>query len=174
MLLISLKIQDTTKIKILELQLFQSDQKIWLNYCREYFSSVLDTLTCWLSISALSQGFLGIYVTTLFPGHNFGNKLAMRVAFFFKIFKIWCKFKKFGKDWQIFFGFGDNGIWIGFVKNWLLPRENTCHRECISCERVSRFHILLRKNFLKWSSFKLIKKFDKTTVVKISVVFWTL
>ena len=158
----------------MELKLFQSDQKIWLKHCREDFSSVSDTLTCWLSISVLSKGFLSIYVTTLFPGHNFGNKLAIRDNFFFKIFKILCKFQKFGKNLQIFFGFGDNGIWIRCVKDWLLPRENTCHRECISCETVSRFHILLRKNFLKWSSFKLIKKFDKTTVVKISVVFWTL
>ena len=26
------------------------------------------------------------------------------------------------------FGFGDNGIWIGSVKNALLLRQNTCHR----------------------------------------------
>ena len=169
----SLKTSDTAKTEFSELEFFQIDKKIWQNYCREYFSSVSDHLTCWLSISVLSQEFLGIYVTTLFPGLNFGNKLAMRVTFFFKIFKIWCKFQKFGKNWQIFFCFGDDGIWIGCVKDWLLPRENTCHGECISCQTVSRFQILLRKNFLKWSSFRLIKKYDKTTFTKISMVFWT-
>ena len=154
----SLKTSDTTKIEFFELKFFQIDKKIWQNYCREDFSSVSEHLTCWLSISVLSQGFLGIYITTLFAGHNFGNKLAMRVIFVFKTFKIWCTFQKFGKTWQIFFGFGDNRIWIGCVKDWLLTRENTCHRECISCETVSRFQILLRKNFLNWSSFRLIKK----------------
>ena len=56
----SLKIWDTTKTKILELKLFQSDRNIWQNYCREDFCSFSNTLTCWLAVSVLTQGFLGI------------------------------------------------------------------------------------------------------------------
>ena len=56
----SLKISDTTKTEFFELKLFGSDQKIWQNFCRAYFSSVSDPLTCWLSISVLTQGVLGI------------------------------------------------------------------------------------------------------------------
>ena len=170
----SLKTPDIAKTEFSELEFFQIDKKIWQNYCREDFSSVSGHLTCWLSISVLLQGFLGIYVTTLFPGHNLGNKLAMRVTFFIKIFKIWCKFQKFEKNWQIFFGFGDDGIWIGCVKDWLLPRGNTCQRESISYQILSRSQILITQNFLNWSSFRLIKKHDKTRPVKISGVFRTL
>ena len=41
----SLKISETTKTKLCELKLFQSDQIISQYYCREDFSSVSDTLT---------------------------------------------------------------------------------------------------------------------------------
>ena len=60
MLTNSLKISDTTKTEFLEQKFFQIDRKIWQNYCREDFNSVLDLLTCWLSISVLTPGFLGI------------------------------------------------------------------------------------------------------------------
>ena len=56
----SLKISDTTKTEFFGLMVFQNDEKIWQNYCNEDFSSVWDPLTCWLSISILTQGFWGI------------------------------------------------------------------------------------------------------------------
>ena len=56
----SLKIWDTTKKKIIELKFFQIGKKIWQNYCLEDSRSVLDTLTCWLSIRVLTLGFLGV------------------------------------------------------------------------------------------------------------------
>ena len=63
MLTNSLKISDTTKTEFFELIFFQSDQKIWQKYCRADLSSdsdPLNPLTCWLSISVLTRGFLGI------------------------------------------------------------------------------------------------------------------
>ena len=63
MLTNSLKISDTTKREFFELMFFQSDQKIWQKYCRADLSSdsdPLNPLTCWLSISVLTRGFLGI------------------------------------------------------------------------------------------------------------------
>ena len=56
----SLKISDTTRKDFLERIPFQSDQKIWQKYFRGDLSSFLPTLTCWLSISVLIQGFLAI------------------------------------------------------------------------------------------------------------------
>ena len=55
-----LQIIDTIKAEFLELIFFESDQKIWQNFCREDLTSVPDLLTCWLSIIVLTQGFLGI------------------------------------------------------------------------------------------------------------------
>ena len=55
----SLKISDTSKKAFMRLIFFGSDQKISQKYCRTDLSTVSDPLTCWLSISALIQGFLG-------------------------------------------------------------------------------------------------------------------
>ena len=96
-----LKISNTTKRTVFELKLWQSDEEIWEIYCLAEFSSVSDLLTCWLSITLLTQGILVIYVTTFFTVYNFGYISAMRLIFFFKMFKFWSKFqklrKKFGK-----------------------------------------------------------------------------
>ena len=99
----SLKISDTTKTKFFELKSFQSDKKIWQNYCREVFSSLSDFLTSWLSITILTEGFLAIYVTTLLAVYNFGNTSAIKAIFFFKMFKIWRRFQKFWKKLRKFF-----------------------------------------------------------------------
>ena len=56
----SLQISDTARQNFLELKFFQIDKKLWQNYCRKDLSSFSDTLTCWLSISVLTQDFLGI------------------------------------------------------------------------------------------------------------------
>ena len=53
-----------------KLKFFQSDWKIWKDYCRADLSSISDPLTCWLSISLLTRGFLGILVTTHFTGYE--------------------------------------------------------------------------------------------------------
>ena len=157
----SLKISDTTKTKFFELKSFQSDKKIWQNYCREVFSSLSDFLTSWLSITILTEGFLAIYVTTLLAVYNFGNTSAIKAIFFFKMFKIWRRFQKFWKKLRKIFFFGDNSLWIGSVKHSLLPRENTCHRESTCYQRVSRFQILLRQNFSNRNYFKVTKTMSK-------------
>ena len=56
----SLKILDTSKAEFFGLIFFQSDQKIWQKFCRAYLSRVPDPLTCCLSISVMTRGFLGI------------------------------------------------------------------------------------------------------------------
>ena len=70
----SRKILDTTKTEFSELICFRSDQKVWLKYCRADLRSLSDRLTCWLSISVLTRGFLGISVTLFFAVYNFMNK----------------------------------------------------------------------------------------------------
>ena len=103
MLTNSLKISDTTKTEFFELVFFQSDQKIWENYRQADLSCVSDPLTCWLSRSFLTQGFFGIYVTPLFGVYNSRNKRLRRLIFFFKIFKILCRFRKSRKEFRKYF-----------------------------------------------------------------------
>ena len=56
----SLKNLYTTKTEFLERIFFQSDKKVWQNYYCADWGSLLDPLTCWLSISVLTRGFFGI------------------------------------------------------------------------------------------------------------------
>ena len=56
----SLKISDTTKTELLQLIFFQTDQEIRQKYSRADLCSIPDPLACSLSISVVTQGFLGI------------------------------------------------------------------------------------------------------------------
>ena len=99
----SFKISDTTKTEFFELIFLESDQKIWQKYRRANWSSFLVHLTCWMSISVLTWGFLGIWVTWLFAVYNFRNKSAVRLIFYFEVFKILCRFSKYRKISSKFF-----------------------------------------------------------------------
>ena len=77
MLTNSLKISDTTKTEFFELIFFQSGQKIWKKYCRADLGSPSDLLICWLSVSVLTRGFLGIYF------YSFRKKSPLRLIYFF-------------------------------------------------------------------------------------------
>ena len=134
----------------------------------------MDTLTCWLFIRVLTQGFLGIYVTTLLAVYNFGSKSCMRLMFFFKMFKMFRNGEQNLENWENTLGFRDNCTLVDYVKGSHLSRESTCHREFISYQTVSTFQILLRQNFSNWSYFKVMKQYPKTAVVYIWAVFRTL
>ena len=56
----NLKTSDTTKTESFELIFFQSDQKVCQKHYHGDLCSVSDTLTCSLSISALTRSFLSI------------------------------------------------------------------------------------------------------------------
>ena len=131
MLTNNLKISGTTKSEFFELIFFQTHQKIWQKYCPAELSTVLEPLTCWLPTSVLTQGFLGIQITKLFPAWNFRDKSPVRLILFSKVFKILLIFWKWRKNWKIVFRFQDNCIWISGVKHSLLLRENTFNRVSI-------------------------------------------
>ena len=142
----------------MELKLFQSDPKVWANYCREDFRSVSGTLTCWLFISVLTQGFLGILVTAHFAVYDFGNKSALTLIFFSNCWIFDVDFRNLEKNRENISGFGDNCVWIGCFKQSLLPRGNMRHQESISYQTVSRFQMLLRQDFSNWKCFNAIEK----------------
>ena len=93
--------------------------------CR--FQQLLDRLTCWLSISVLTQGFLDIKGATLFAVFNFVNTSATRLIFFLKCWKLHIDFRQLEKKSENLFRFLDNCIWIRCFKPSLLLRENLCH-----------------------------------------------
>ena len=68
-------------------------------------------------------------------------------SFFPKCWKFDVDVRNGEKNCENILGFGGNFIWIDFDKHSLLPRENTCHRESISYQTSSIFHILLERVF---------------------------
>ena len=131
MLTNSLKILHTTKKEFFDLIFFQSHQKIWQKYCREDLCSVLEPLTCWMPISVLTQVFLGISVTLLFPAYISEANNLWSSSFFRKYSKLYVDFWNAEKNSKNVFRYLDNCIWIGCVKHSLLLRENTFHRVSI-------------------------------------------
>ena len=98
-------------------------------------------------------------INHLWPHHFFSKCQNFDVA---------CR--NLAKNWENVSGFGHNWIWIGCVKHSLFPRANTCHRESICYQTVSIFQIILRLNFTNLSYSKAIKKYLKSTAVKISAL----
>ena len=127
MLTNSLKITDTTKTELLELISFQSDQEISQKNCRADSCSVLDRLTCWLSISVMT--FLGIKITLILQSLIQETNNIWSSSFVSKYFKFYVDFRNSEKIWANIFWFGDNYIRIRCVKQSFLLRDNTGYRE---------------------------------------------
>ena len=106
MLKSSFKISHTTTTEFFELIFFPSHQKLWQKYCCEDLSDSSDLLTYWLSISVLTHGFLGIYVTPLFPVYILETNKIWGSSFFPKYPKFYVAFGNAKKKIQkIFFNF---------------------------------------------------------------------
>ena len=73
--------------------------------CRSALNSVSARLPCYLSKRPLKRDFLDIYLTTSFGVPKFKNTSAMRVIFFFKMFKIGSKLQKRKKKFRKYFSF---------------------------------------------------------------------
>ena len=86
-----------TKSDIFEIRVSQSEEKIWWKCPHADFTRVCDPLTCWQSEGVLERCFLKSGLTTFFTFCNFRNKVGMAIIFFFKMFKIWCRFQKWNK-----------------------------------------------------------------------------
>ena len=60
---------------------------------------------------------------TFFGDVNFGNTSAMAVILFSKYSKVNVDFKKAEKNWEKFFSFWGNSMWMGCLKLSLYRRE---------------------------------------------------
>ena len=70
-----------------------------------------------LPVDGLSETWLFRHLSNyIFRACNFGKTKAVRIIFFFKMFKIEFRFQKFSKKLRDIICFWDNCIWIGIVK----------------------------------------------------------
>ena len=161
-------------MKFFELIFFLNDQKIWEKFCRADLSSVSRTLTCWLFISVVTPGFLGSEVTGFLQSIILETNNLWGSSFFSKYSKFYADFRSGEKNSENVFWFGYNCIWIGCVKHSFLLRKNTFHWEPICSEKVWRFQIIIKNNFLSLFFCWIIKKSDKNSAVQIEAAFRTL
>ena len=110
---------------------------------------------------------------TLFTVCNIENTYAMRVILFFKMFRLWCRFRKWTKKIEKRFLFSEI-IALDIVPgNYNCYKENTCHRHSLFLQRVVTVLISLTERFSKLASLRVTKQFDKSTFMEISQVFGT-
>ena len=119
-----------TKTEFFVLIFFLNHKKIWKKYCRAEVRCGSDILTCWLCISVLTRGFLGISVTVRFAVYNFRNKYPLRLIFFFpsianfkSISEMRKKIQKGFFDFEIF---AFELVALGTPFYWETIHFNTC------------------------------------------------
>ena len=88
------KISPKTRGEIFWIKISENNEKTWLKCSQEYFASIWISFTCSLSKRSLKRCFLESPVATFFTVCYFGNTLAMKIIFSFKMFNIWCRFQK--------------------------------------------------------------------------------
>ena len=118
------KILYITQREFLNLNCLHRDQYIWQRWSCFDFNSVSAPLPCYLSKGPLKRDFLNIYKITFFGVGKFKNTSALRVIFFWEMFKIESKFRKFKKKLENIFHFWDNCIWKCCYKFSLLRRKH--------------------------------------------------
>ena len=99
----SFKISDTRMTEFFVLIFFERDQETWQKYRRAHLTSVSDPLTCWMSISFLTWGFLCLEESSRFAVFNLKDNSLLVSYFFFKVFKILCTLRNAEKIKQILF-----------------------------------------------------------------------
>ena len=141
--------------------------KNWTKRLPCWFKQCFGLLNMFIARKCSDMGVSGIYVTLLFAVYNFRNKSLLRLIFSSNYSKFYEDFRNAEKNWENISRFLDNCIWIGCFRHSLLLRRNTCHRVSICWLTVWRFPTLLRQNFSRSIFFKVIKKYDITTVMLI-------
>ena len=82
---------------------------------------------------------------------NFGNTWAIRVIFFFKRSKIWCRFPKWKKNSTKWFNFSDNCIWTRSFKFEILPRKYLSSPVNVSTKSYKFSNITSNRSFVSQS-----------------------
>ena len=140
--------------------------------CRSYKSlRPFNILTVWECSETV---FFREWSKQVFDSLQFPNQSSYDDHFFFKMFKIWCRFQRWNKKKiDQAFAFKDNCIWIG-TTNCHNPEQDCCHLESMCYETPLRFNISLREIFFKSGSLRVMKKYDESSVILILSKFGSL
>ena len=126
-----------------------------------------------MSNRVLNRCFLESVLIKIFTIFNFGNTLAMSIMFYFKMFKLSCRFQKWNKKLRKIFFFADNCICIGRCK---FPQHSTgCLPSAVNVfTSIPRFHLTLGETYSKSTCLRMIKEHDKSTLMEILQAVWRL
>ena len=87
------------------------------------FQQCFDLFTVLVLKGFPETDILDIYLTAFFGVRKFKNTSTIRVIFFWKMFEIKYKFRKYKKKLKKYFRFWDNCIWKCYYKLSLLRRD---------------------------------------------------
>ena len=147
---------------------------MWWKCSTADFARVWDPLTRWLSNGVLQRCFLEIRPTKFFIFCNFRNKVGMAIIYFFKMFKIWCRFQKMEQPNQKKFLVLTIIPFESGTTNSHNPEQDNCHWQSMCYETHLRFNISIREIFSKSASPRLMKKYDESALMPVLQEFGSL
>ena len=163
-----------TKGDIFQIRFSRSNEKIGWKCSLADFTNVWDPSTCWLSRGVLKRCFLKSGLTKSFTVCNFRNKVAMTIIFFFKMLKIWCRFRKWNKKVRKKVSVLKIIAFESGTKHFPNPEQDICHWQSMCYERQLRCNISLRAIFSKYGSLRVMKKYEESVLMQILQEFGTL
>ena len=101
----SLYIFDLIQGDVFQLNLFWINEKLRWKGFRQHLGSVWDPWTLWLPKGVLKQKLFDIQGSIFFRVNNFQNIWDIKLIFFFRICKVWCRFQKCNKTLRNCFWF---------------------------------------------------------------------
>ena len=140
-------------------------RKIWEECSHAPLGRVWDLLTCWLIKGVLKRCFLESGLTRSFTVYNFRNKVAMKIIFFFTVFKTWSRFQKWKNEIRKKLSVLEIiAFELGTTDSQNLEQDS-CHSQLMWNETPLRFNISLTDIFAKSSSVRGMKKYDESTLI---------
>ena len=140
-------------------------RKKWKECSHAPLGRAWNPLTCWLTKGVLKGCFLETALTRSFTVWNFRNKVAMKIIFFFTMFKTWSRFQKWKNEIRKKFSVLEIIAFELGTTDSQNPEQDSCHSHLLCYETPLRFNISLTNIFSKSTSVKVMKKYDESTLI---------
>ena len=128
------------------------------------FQQCFGTFTMLVVEGSSQTGLFKHLSDQVFEVRIFGNTKSLRVIFFFKIFKIYCRFQKSSKEFRKNFCYWDNCISIGIVKLSVLRTGFFLSAANVLRSSPKIWHVNNR-DFLQLIDLTVIDEYDKGAVM---------
>ena len=148
---------------------FFNTQWIWKKCCDEEFESAWAGFPYCFSKHPLKRDFLDISLSTSFESVTSKIKSLRGSSFLLKCVKMNLDFKNAAKNWERFFCFWDNCMWIGIVN--LSLWRTTYFSSKPMCEQAGpRYCMSIKETFSNSIDLAVLNESDQGSVMQLPTV----